>query len=245
MRLTERWDDVVGRRVRSLAAGGQHPPERPVVLVPGLGALGYLRDTLAGCGAWARSFLLDVPGFGHRPPRPCAPELPAITELVTAWLEAVAGTPVVLAGHSTGAQVALRVAAARPDLVRALVLMGPTFPPRLRTPRGLLVPYLRTTSHEPGGLLPVTLPYYLMGGPRDLARFVRSAQRDEPERHIAAVTCPVLVVRGARDTFSPAGWADRLAGTAKNGRAVTVPGAHAFPYQRGGLTAALIAGAAR
>jgi hypothetical protein len=68
-----RWDDVDGRRVRSLEAGCAHPAVAPVVLMPGLGALGYLRDTLYGCAARSRSLLVDLPGFGYRGPRPCEP----------------------------------------------------------------------------------------------------------------------------------------------------------------------------
>jgi pimeloyl-ACP methyl ester carboxylesterase len=123
-----RWDEVEGRRVRSLEAGSGHRSDPPVVIVPGLGALGYLLDTLDGCGAWARSFLVDVPGFGHRPPRPCPPEIPAIARTVTAWITAVPDAPVVLVGHSTGAQAALHAAVAVPDRVRTLVLIGLTFP---------------------------------------------------------------------------------------------------------------------
>ncbi|MEV0196540.1 alpha/beta hydrolase [Nonomuraea sp. NPDC050691] len=243
--VDERWDGAGGPRVRSLETGRENPDRRTVVLVPGLGALGYLFDTLAGCGPWARSFLLDVPGFGRRAPWSCAPELPAVTALVTRWLESVPAGPVVLAGHSTGAQVALRVAAERPDLVRALVLLGPTFPPRLRTDSALLASYVRTTVHEPAGLLTSTLPYYRRAGLKTLTRFVRTAQEDEPEKLAPAVSCPMLVARGVHDAVATQSWADRLAASAADGRSVTVPGAHAFPYRHGGLTAALINGAAR
>ncbi|WP_143446451.1 alpha/beta fold hydrolase [Kibdelosporangium aridum] len=74
-----------------------------MVLIPGLAALGYLIDTLLGCSARSQSFLVDVPGFGYRGPKPCAPEVPAITDLVCAWLRSVSSRPVVLFGHSTGA----------------------------------------------------------------------------------------------------------------------------------------------
>jgi pimeloyl-ACP methyl ester carboxylesterase len=216
-----------------------------VVVIPGLGALGYLLDALEGCGAWARSFLLDVPGFGHRRPRACPPRIPALAEVVSAWLAAVPREPVVLAGHSTGAQVAVRVAADHPERVRSLVLMGPTFPPELRRPSGLLGALPRTLAHESPGELAVTVPYYARGGTRDLLRYVRSALHDAPERVIGRVTCPTLVLRGVHDAFAPRTWVRHLAATAPRGRSMTVPGAHNFPYQHGGLTSALIAEAAR
>ncbi|MEV4099440.1 alpha/beta hydrolase [Nonomuraea sp. NPDC049649] len=240
-RVRERWDDAAGRRVRSLEAGRGG---NTVVLLPGLGAVGYLKDTHAGCASWARTFLLDLPGFGHRPPRPCRAAVEDVAEVTAAWLDTVPGGPVILAGHSSGAQSALLAAAARPARVRALVLLGPTFPPRHRTLRRVLLPFLRTVLHEPPGVLPATVPYYLRGGPRAVLRCLRTAQADAPEYLLGKIDCPVLIVRGARDHLCPRAWADSLAVIAPWGRSVTVPGAHAFPFQQGGLTAALIAEAA-
>ncbi len=242
--LHERWDEVAGRRVRSLEAGREHASGPLVAVVPGLGALGYLMDAVDACAADARTFLLDVPGFGRRGPRACPPEVPAIAETVSAWLARVADRPVVLAGHSTGAQAALHVAAAHPDRVSALVLLGPTFPPENRVLGGLARAFVRNSRHEPPGLLPATAPYYLRGGPSALTRFIRSAQRDEPERVITGVRCPVLLARGEHDAFAPRPWLDRLTAAAPDGRSTTVPGAHTFPFRRGRLTADLILGAA-
>lgn len=240
-----RWDEVAGRRVRSLRAGREEAGGAPVALVPGLGALGYLLDTLHGCSAWTHAALLDVPGFGHRRPRPCAPLLRDVAALVAEWLRSVHDRPVVLFGHSTGAQVALHAARAVPDRVAALVLAGPTFPPALRTPVPLARAFLRNSRHEPVGLTPVTWPYYLRGGPGPVVRYLRSAQHDRPEELIRSVECPVTVLRGQRDAFCPADWAGELAAAAPDGRLVTVPGAHTFPYGRGGLTASVIGRAGR
>ncbi|MFC7616374.1 alpha/beta fold hydrolase [Actinokineospora soli] len=153
--MEQRWD----RGVRSLTTGPR--PDAPVLaFLPGLGALGYVADAVAGCGSWAEAYLLDLPGFGH--PLPCAPEVPALAAAVVSWLDAIApGRDVVLAGHSTGAQVALRAAAARP--VRSLALLGPTFPPSQRTLRGLVGPVLRTVPRERPGLVGATVPYYARG----------------------------------------------------------------------------------
>jgi pimeloyl-ACP methyl ester carboxylesterase len=239
-----RWDIVDGRPVRSLQADCIDSTSDPVVMVPGLGALGYLLDTFHGCSARSRAYLLDVPGFGHRRPRPCSPTVPDLVRAVTGWLRTVCDRPVVLWGHSTGAQVALRVAAAVPERVSALVLAGPTFPPALRTWPALAGALLRDLPREQLGQLPATLPYYRLAGTAAVLRCIRSGQQDAPEVVIGSVTCPVTVLRGRFDAFCPQPWAARLAASAPDGRLVTMPGAHNFPYGRGGLTAALIADAA-
>lgn len=170
----------------------------------------------------------------------------AVADTVEAWLDVVAGDArVVLVGHSTGAQAALHVAVRRPDRVGSLVLMGPTFPPEQRRFPGLFREYASNSRHEPPGLLPVTVPYYVRGGRRELTRFIRSAHRDEPERVIPDVRCPTLLIRGEQDRFAPQTWVDRLTAAAPDAWSAVTPGAHAFPFRHGGLTASLIAQAAR
>ncbi|MDN3296369.1 alpha/beta hydrolase [Streptomyces ficellus] len=213
-------------------------------MVPGLGAPGYLLDTLERCGTWSNAFLLDVPGYGHDEERACRPRIKDLSDVVAAWIAAMARLPVVLVGHSTGAQVALRVAVDNPGSVRSLVLMGPTFPPALRRTSPLLRALARTLPHESAGEVPAVAPYYARAGAGELVRYLRSAQRDEPERLVPRVTCPVWVVRGAHDALAPRKWVDELAAHCPRGQTVTMPGAHNFPYRHSGHTAALIAEAA-
>lgn len=201
-----------------------------MVLVPGLGALGYLLPLVRACAAWTRVNLLDVPGFGHRMTASCPASLTAVAGDVTAWLDVVPRAPVLLAGHSTGAQAALHVALARPGMVAGLALAGPTFPPDARRWRPLAAKIARTVPHETLGLIGATVPQYLRGRGRVLT-LLRTAMADAPEAHISGVGCPVTIVRGARDAVCPEPWAAALAGRAAHGRCVTVPGAHNFCYQ--------------
>lgn len=239
-----RHDRVGSARVRSMGSARLDEGEGdggPLVLVPGLGAPGYLLRTGARCARSGPVRVLDVPGFGD-PSGPACPEtLEGLADMVARWLAVVPGGPVVLAGHSTGAQVALHAALRRPERVRALVLLAPTFPPRLRRVRPLLAAFARTAVHESPGVVPTLLPSYLAAGPRRLAICVRSAQTDAPEDVIASVSCPVTVVTGENDALCPPDWTRELARRAEEGRAVRMPGAHAFPYTHPAATAALLA----
>ena len=84
--------------------------------------------------------LLDLPRFGRR----------FKPDGVTAWLAAeVEGeAPVVLVGHSMGGLVCASLAAERPELVRALVLIAPAGAPELRSLQAYAT---RARAHRPRG----------------------------------------------------------------------------------------------
>jgi pimeloyl-ACP methyl ester carboxylesterase len=201
-----------------------------LVLVPGLGAVGYLLPLVRACAAWTRVHLLDLPGFGDARTARCPASLAAVTRDVAAWLEAVSTGPVVLAGHSTGAQAALHATLRDPRRVAALILAGPTFPPEARRWPPLAVRVLRTIPHESPSVVGATAPQFLRGRARVLT-LLRTAMGDAPDAHVAAVSCPVTVLRGARDAVCPEAWGAILADRAADGKCVTLPGAHNFPYQ--------------
>ncbi len=51
-----------------------------------------------------------------------------------------------------------------------------------------------------------------------------------PDAALAAVTCPVLLVRGRHDRIAPADWLQTLAATADRGQAQSLPaGGHMIP----------------
>jgi pimeloyl-ACP methyl ester carboxylesterase len=239
----EVWHTSAGRPVRSLVSGAVRPGVPEVVLVPGLGAPGYMVQLLHACGAWTRAHLLDLPGFGSPRTAGYPPELDLVTPVAAGCLAEMAG-PVLLAGHSTGAQLALRAAVAAPQRVAALALLDVTFEPSVRGAPLRLVPQLRTYLRERPGELVVTVPAFVRAG-RRLPRYVRSALADEPERHVAGVTVPVLVLRGMHDALCPPAWAAELARRAPQGRLVTVPGAHNVTYTHPGDVALHLAGLAR
>jgi pimeloyl-ACP methyl ester carboxylesterase len=147
-----------------------------------------------------------------------------------------AGEPVVLAGHSAGCQVAAHAAAAAPELVRGLVLVGPTLaPPLLARPR-LVAAWLRTARHEDPRQVPALARMYLATGPFSLVRGIAAARADRIEPPLAAYPGPTLLLRGRHDAICTAAWLDDLAGVARRPRVVTLPrGGHLVALTHAGL----------
>ena len=223
------WTTLPTRLVRSLVAGTPRAGVPELVVVPGLGALGYLLPTVRACATWTRVHLLDVPGFGHRATAGLPADLASAADTVAAWLAAAAPARVLLLGHSTGSQSALRAAVTRPGAVEQLVLAGATFAPHARRFPPLLRDVARTLVHEQLGELPAVLPDYARGG-RGVAVLLRSALADRPEDAVGDVPSRVTVLRGAHDHLCPRDWAQELADRAQDGRVVVLPGGHNVPY---------------
>ncbi len=223
-----------------LTTGNPASGRPQVVLLPGLGSVGYLFEVLHGCGGWTRATLLDLPGFGRRETADLPADLDSLSAAVTSLVvEALPEPPVVLVGHSTGAQIALRAALQAPQRIRALALIGPTFEPQARQRSRLLTRLLHTSIYEPPGQLRYTLPDYVRGG-RRFRQYLRSGLQDRPEEQIATVPAPVLIGRGRHDHFSSPQWVQWLADAAARGRARTLPGAHNMPYAYPGAVVGLI-----
>jgi pimeloyl-ACP methyl ester carboxylesterase len=221
---------IAGRPVRLLVAGtATDLPE--VVLVPGLGAPGYLAPWVRQLATWTRATVLDLPGWRWGRARTCPATVADVGMATAQWLVEQDRQNVVLLGHSTGAQAVLRTASLVPDRLLAAVLAGPTFDPAARTIRTLLRRALTTLAHERPAELPAVLPSYLHSGGPGLIRFLGDALRDRPEDLIATLRVPVLVVTGQRDGFAPPAWAHHLA-TLAAGRCAILPGAHnaCFPF---------------
>jgi pimeloyl-ACP methyl ester carboxylesterase len=185
---------------------------------------------LAGLGADVGALALDLPGFGASPE---PPEAWASAD----YANAVAGIldgPVVLLGHSFGGRVAVHLAAARPDLVRALVLTG--VPLIRHAPRGSAPLAFRVARwlHRRGLVSDARMearrrrhgsPDYraATGVMREV--FVRVVN-ESYEEQLARIQCPVDLVWADDDAEARLGVAEEaLALLGDRATLTTVPGA--------------------
>ncbi|GAA4904235.1 pimeloyl-ACP methyl ester carboxylesterase [Stackebrandtia albiflava] len=206
-------------------------------LAPELAAAGYrvITPDLRGAGESS----LEWPRYGTL----------AVAEDLTALIAGLGG-PAVLIGHSFTAGSVAHIAADRPDLVSALVLLGPAVRHEKPNPVMNLVARLVTgnaalwtmyyRSLYPGAK-PADFSEYLAGLKRSLRRpggmravrgTLDSFTVDRPPE-LSKVTAPALVVMGGKDgDFSdPAGEARRIATTlAGPSDALVLPESGHYPH---------------
>ena len=161
--------------------------------------------------------VVHLPGMGLPGP------VPPLSTLADRLLDAAGEGPLVLVGHSQSCQVV--AVAGRDPRVAAVVLLGPTTDPRLRSAAGLLGRWLGTAWAEPWGQVPRIIAQWWHTGPRAMVALWRTAARDRIDRHLRDLQVPVVVVRGTRDRLCPHDWATALAAAAPQGRLVELPGA--------------------
>jgi pyruvate dehydrogenase E2 component (dihydrolipoamide acetyltransferase) len=114
--------DVAGRRIRYLQRG---EGGEPALLIHGFG--GDLGNWLFNHEALAEKravYALDLPGHGESTKDVGAGTLEELAVVAAAFLETIGVSAAHLVGHSMGGAVAMAMAAAAPERVRSLVLLG-------------------------------------------------------------------------------------------------------------------------
>jgi pimeloyl-ACP methyl ester carboxylesterase len=127
------------RQVHYLDFGGP-PGSPPVVCVHGLGGsalnFGLLGPRLADA---RRVLAVDLLGHGRSAPGDPtlsgADTLDALVDQIARFVREVAGSPVVLVGHSLGGVMAMQLTLRAPDAIDRLVLLDPPVPNRTRRAR--------------------------------------------------------------------------------------------------------------
>jgi pimeloyl-ACP methyl ester carboxylesterase len=186
---------------------------RDIVLVHGLGMSSAYLQRLARA-LFARGWnpiAPDMPGFGESV-NARAGDPAEHARLLASWADQLAIRGAVWLGHSIGCNSVAHLAASRPDLVRASVMVGPLWTQsrfaQLRTFAMLALDALR----EPFALYRYVLPAYFRTG---VARWWMTWRRFAPD--LPAPPPPALYLAGKRDPIP-----DR-----RRTPLLEVPGAHA------------------
>ncbi len=166
----------------------------PLVCVHGLAGSSRWWQPVAGdLEATGPVVLLDLP-------RALSPD--DLTGWVAREIEELAG-PVDLVGHSLGALVALRVAAARPDLVRKLILIAP---PGIQSRRSAIAygpPVVATMLRAGPRFLVRAATDAARAGPRNVLRGGSHVAATDARSEAARVHTPTLLVWGMHDRLTP------------------------------------------
>jgi pimeloyl-ACP methyl ester carboxylesterase len=185
-------------------------------------------------------FVPDLPGFGlsEKPPQVLTTEQHAY--VLAAWMDATGLAGVNVLGNSFGCQVAVELAIRRPDLVAALILVGPTVDPAAATAARQIRRWARDLLSEDPQQIPMIAADVRDAGPRRILRTLRHAVGHHIERRIPLVGAPILILRGQHDPIAPTAWTTRAAElTRVGGSAGEVPGAaHNAVTTTGNLVAA-------
>lgn len=138
-----------------------------------------------------------------------------------------------------GAQVVVDTAARHP--VSGLVLLGPVVDERASTLWQQAMRLFRDTFHETPGANWTVFTDYLRTGIRWFATELPTMLSYRIEQQLPRVHAPVLIIRGAKDTVAPEGWAHALARRSSHSRVVSVSGAaHVVQHTRAAAVAAEI-----
>ena len=203
----------------------------PVVLLHGLG--GSTRWWTRNFDALAARHLVaavDLVGFGRNRRflglPAVLPPVEEVSALLARWLETFA-EPVHLVGHSMGGQLAIALAAARPDLVRSLLLVSAAGMPFQLDPR----PHVRSLprSLRPAAIARVLVPDVLRAGPASVAIAGTRVLLGDLRESLHALRVPALLVWGEHDPLVPLVYGEAMQRAIESSRLVVIPRAAHVP----------------
>lgn len=227
---TYHHDGVLGRmRIRVL--GEPHPDVPEIVMIQGMTVSDYLLPGLGALSAWTRTHLVELPGGSGSGAPPHELTVVEYADAAAEWLCAQGLSRVLLAGHSSGTQVAAETALRCPDHVAGVVLAGPAIDPVARGGLRVFARWWADRRGDPRSLDQVHKPERQRVGFRRLFHVLRAHLRHDLEKPVTALTMPVLVIRGRNDRLGTPQWGRRLAGLTRDGRYVEVPGTHSFCWR--------------
>jgi len=201
------------------------------VLVHGIGMshryVSRLHDVLAADGP---VFSMDLPGYGGLPKPHADVDVEKMSHGIAEMIASLGVGPVVLVGHSMGAQWVVETGLQRPDLVSHVVVMGPVTDDEHRTLPAQMLALAVDSMREPPLVNAIVFSDYVRCGvPWYLAQ-VRHMLAYPLEERVRALTRPLTIIRGGRDPIAGLDWCRRVRDNARDGALVNVPG-HAHVVQ--------------
>jgi pimeloyl-ACP methyl ester carboxylesterase len=194
---------------------------------------------------------VDLPGHG-RTAGPALDSVEAMADWLLAVLEAAGVRKALLVGHSMGSLIALEAAHRAPAKVRALAMLGTTYPMKVsdallataRDDEGTAIDMVNiwshsTIAHKPSSPGP---GFSVMGGARRLMQRMSAINPDQlfyndfsacnayanGEAAAQGVRCPVLFIFGAKDMMTPARSTKLLTSAIAHGKVVQVDAGHSL-----------------
>jgi pimeloyl-ACP methyl ester carboxylesterase len=171
--------------------------------------------------------ILDLPGFGRADIPPSAWGTADYADAAAKVVEPLRGQgKIVWVGHSFGGRVGIQLAARRPDLVDALVLVASAGLPRKRSP----IEFVRYTSRVYAFKALKRVAPYLGVSVESLRQYFGSADyksagamrniflnvvREDLSDAAAKVACPALLIYGEKDRETPPEIGERLSALIK------------------------------
>ena len=178
-----------------------------------------------------RVLAIDLIGFGRNRFFLKKSRLPldfaGIATLLARWIEEEIKEPVHLIGNSMGGQIAIHLAAARPDLVRSLVLVNSTGVPFRVAPgehlRSLFVPrglwsFLLILGRD-----------VFRAGPTSVGLALGRVLRDDARPLMRDIRVPVLLVWGEHDPLVPLHYGKEMLRHLPNAQLEVIPRAGHIP----------------
>jgi 2-hydroxy-6-oxonona-2,4-dienedioate hydrolase len=229
---TSFWLKTNGLQVHTRRSLELRPAVRSVVLVHGLGvSADYMLPTLVRLAPDFNVWAPELPGFGKSDKPAHVLDIHELADTLAAWVRVIEIPSAVFLGNSLGCQVIIDLAVRYPSVVEATVLIGPTVDIKGHTMIQQLWRGLRDLVHEPWSLWRILARDYLLTGTVRMWQTFQFALQDDVLSKCPRVMAPTLIVRGTKDTISPARWVERLASLMPNSCAAEIPeGTHASNY---------------
>ncbi|MEM0962570.1 MAG: alpha/beta hydrolase [Bacteroidota bacterium] len=240
-----------GVRLHVQRLGAEGPP---VVLIHGL-VVGSMATWYFGLAAKLaehhRVLLYDLRGHGGSERTQTGYDVGTMAEDLSALLADSFDEPVIVAGYSYGALVALRFALDAPERVSKLALVEAPLPP---SAHGEVMEFLSMPPEKQFGALSPAMRRSVSSGQRRARRLaallqfhqsesslVRDLQEtpDVPDHELAALHVPTLCLYGQESPCRDVG--DRLAAVLPNARLASMTGGHRLVQESpGDVTAVLL-----